>query len=126
MMVVDRFMVKHYTYDQISKELNLFRQIKLPFESIAADCLVLRAAEIKQQMGEVIVTILSKTNRTICAVSGLSHEGKVYFKRQADLKLFAEFTSLTIKEDLVYVGSSIGSIYVFESVNGNFFKEIPF
>lgn len=77
-------------------------------------------------MGEVIVTLLSKTHKTICAVSGLSHEGKIYFKRQADLKLFAEFTTLAVKEDLVYVGSTNGSIYVFESLNGNFFKEIPF
>jgi len=61
MMVIERFMIKHYTYDQISKELHLSRQIKLPFESIATDCLVLRAAEIKQQKGEVIVTVLSKT-----------------------------------------------------------------
>jgi hypothetical protein len=77
-------------------------------------------------MGEVIVTLLSKTHRTICGVSGLSHEGKVYFKRQADLKLFSEFTSLHIKEDLLYVGSTSGSVYVFESINGHFFKEIPF
>ena len=81
MMVVDRFTIKHYTYEQISKEVTLCRQIKLPFESIAADCLVMRATEIKQPTGEVVVNLLSKTRKTVCAVSGLSQEGKVYFKR---------------------------------------------
>ena len=56
----------------------------------------------------------------------MSNEGKVYFKRQADNKNLKDFTSLVVKEDLVYVGASNGSVYVFESINGNFFKEIPF
>lgn len=126
MLISDRFTIKHYLYDQIAKEIGLINQIKLPFESIASDCLVLRAADIKEQNGEVIMTVLSKNRKTICAVSGMSHPGKVYYKRQADQKIFKDFTSLAIKDDLIYAGASNGSVYVFESINGNFFKEIPF
>ena len=72
------------------------------------------------------MTLLSKNRKTICAVSGMSHPGKVYYKRQADQKIFKDFTSLAIKDDLIYAGASNGSVYVFESINGNFFKEIPF
>lgn len=126
MLINDRFTIKHYLYDQIAKEIGLVNQIKLPFESIASDSLVLRANELNNDHGEVILTVLSKNRQTICAVSGLSHPGKVYYKRQADQKIFPDFTSLTIKDDLIYVGGSNGSVYVFESINGNFFKEIPY
>ena len=60
MLISDRFTIKHYLYDQIAKEICLIKQIKLPFESIASECLVLRAADIKEQNGEVIMTLLSK------------------------------------------------------------------
>lgn len=72
------------------------------------------------------MVLINKQKTTLVGVSGMSHEGKVYFKRQADLKTFHEFTSLVVKDDLVYVGAYNGSVYVFESTNGNFFKEIPF
>jgi hypothetical protein len=72
------------------------------------------------------VTTLSKKDKTICAVSGLLHDGKVYFKRTADGKLFHEFSCIAANKDLLYVGATNGSVYVFESTTGNFFKEIPF
>jgi hypothetical protein len=105
MIVCDRFTIKHYTYDQLSKEIMLTKQIKMPFESLTSDCLILRANDIKEEQAEVIVMMLNKQKSTLVGVSGMSHEGKVYFKRQADLKTFHEFTSLVVKDDLVYVGA---------------------
>jgi hypothetical protein len=126
MIVCDRFTIKHYLYDQISKEIGVIKQIKLPFEAIACECLVLKASEINEPKGEILVTIIGKQGKTLCAVSGLSHEGKVYYKRTADGSVFHDFTCIAIKQDLVYAGAKNGSVYVFESLSGNFFKEIPF
>ncbi len=59
----------------------LTKQIKMPFESLASDCLVLRATDIKEDQAEVIVMLLNKQKTSLVGVSGMSHEGKVYYKR---------------------------------------------
>ena len=75
---------------------------------------------------EVVVTCLSKRHRTLAAVSGSFKEGHLYYKRTSDTHNCHTFTCVKSKDDLMYVGSSVGSVYVFESLTGQYVKEIPF
>ena len=141
MLVADRSRVKHIVYDMIQRQMSVQRTIKFPFESIAVDLLIveqngLMASNLQTFYNEkfwpstddeVVVTCLSKRHRTLCAISGSFKEGHLYYKRASESQQAQQlFQCVKAKDDLVYVGSSTGSVYVYESLTGQYVKEIPF
>lgn len=138
--MADRSKVKHLAFDMISKQMIVQKTIRLPFESIAVDIMIveqngLMASNLQTFYNErywptsddeIVVTCLSKRHRTLCAISGNFKEGHLYYKRGSEMHEKQVYTCMKNKDDLVYVGSSSGSVYVFESLTGQYVKEIPF
>ena len=53
-------------------------------------------------------------------------DSTLVYRRDPDLGKFHPFTAIVAMGNLIYVGSSLGSIYVFGLAAGNFIKEIPY
>jgi len=119
MVIADRSRAKLFTYNFIEKELFLNKNVELPEEA--------GSAEIIPIQDQILILSLSKEITRMSALAFLSHDQQVLYQRSPDLKNFYPFTTSTWdKQQLVYVGSTNGSVYVFEVTTGNFVKEIPF
>ena len=98
MLVADRSKLKHLAFDMISKQLIVQKVIRLPFETMAIDILVVNQNGLMVSNlqafynerfwpvsdDEIVVTCLSKRHRTLCAISGSFKEGHLYYKRTSE------------------------------------------